>query len=420
METSQLYHTALRSTKFCLKYFSSVSSCKQIASYKKLNARFCSVASKVSTSSKVPTYQLQQTNRHQHFLRQAVSLYKPVSSAWCIFNQPSCCYSSSTAVNSAILMDKSALQVKRPARKKVPTLPEEAKTVQIDNVVAYAVAEEIRLPQLQSYLIKQGLYTLGKLPADVTHALHVRGKYNVDHKPKEIFVFEDGTIVFWCVPEVERGAFLNILAKYSDGPYISSLVLFEREEMDFTYVSGKTCLTNDIIQLKDNDPGSPERLLELYSFSNALAQSVKLSIWEGSLNKFVTSIETVTEELRHGKKISMSRKQIQMKIGELFSLRHLINLSSELLDTPDFYWDREALEPLYLSLYHYLNIARRIRVINEKMNHCSELTELVNSQLNDRHHTRLEVMIIVLIMVEVVFECIHYAERYFNNREIQK
>lgn len=40
-----------------------------------------------------------------------------------------------------------------------------------------------------------------------------------------------------------------------------------------------------------------------------------------------------------------------------------------------------------------------------------ELTELVSSNLNDAHHVRLEWMIIVLIMVEVGFEILHYCNR---------
>ena len=39
--------------------------------------------------------------------------------------------------------------------------------------------------------------------------------------------------------------------------------------------------------------------------------------------------------------------------------------------------------------------------MNEKLSHCCELTELLSSHLNDAHHTRLEVMIIILILVEV-------------------
>lgn len=53
------------------------------------------------------------------------------------------------------------------------------------------------------------------------------------------------------------------------------------------------------------------------------------------------------------------------------------------------------------------------QVMNEKLNHCIELADLVSSKLNDVHHVRLEWMIIVLIMVEVLFEFIHYAERWY-------
>lgn len=350
--------------------------------------------------------------------------------------------SSKMANVSAILKDQSALQVTKPARKKAPKISELGKTVQMDNVVAYAMAEEVDLESLELHLINQGLYKIGQMPQDVINALHVRGKYNVDQKPKEIFVFRDGSVVFWCVPEIERGAFMKMLSKYSVAPYLKSLVIYEREEMDIKFTNGKSGLVGEKIHLrqslddrlngtrkeekgqekvleshkgKEREEEEFHRLLEMYTFSNAMSQSVKLAIWEASLSKFVSSIVSVTDDLRHGNKIRMSRKQVLMKTGELFSLRHLINLSSDLLDTPDFYWDRGTLEPLYQSLFNHLNIARRTRVMNEKLSHCCELTELLSTQLNDAHHTRLEIMIIVLIMVEVVFECIHYAERYLKS-----
>lgn len=55
--------------------------------------------------------------------------------------------------------------------------------------------------------------------------------------------------------------------------------------------------------------------------------------------------------------------------------------------------------------------------MNEKLNHCVELAELVSSHLNDAHHVRLEWMIIILIMVEVAFEVLHYADRFVTATE---
>lgn len=74
------------------------------------------------------------------------------------------------------------------------------------------------------------------------------------------------------------------------------------------------------------------------------------------------SIEFITEDLKAGRKIKMSRQQVLRKHGELFALRHMINLSSDLLDTPDFYWERDDLETLYQQTCAYFSIAKRTRV----------------------------------------------------------
>ena len=39
--------------------------------------------------------------------------------------------------------------------------------------------------------------------------------------------------------------------------------------------------------------------------------------------------------------------------------------------------------------------------MNEKLHQCVGLVELLRDHLKDKHHTRLELMIIILIMIEV-------------------
>lgn len=102
--------------------------------------------------------------------------------------------------------------------------------------------------------------------------------------------------------------------------------------------------------------------MDKYTFSNAMAQSVKLGIWEVSLNHYIDSIEFVTEDLKAGRKLRMTQSEVLRKQGELFNLRHRINLSSDLLDTPDFYWERDDLEGLYQQICGYFSIAKRTRV----------------------------------------------------------
>ncbi|XP_029642750.2 required for meiotic nuclear division protein 1 homolog [Octopus sinensis] len=303
----------------------------------------------------------------------------------------------------------SPLTSKMTPRKK----PVEVVDVDKLDVVAYAISEDIRLEELSKAFVKQALYEVVALPIDVTDGLHLKAIYKIDDKEREIFLFREGAIVFWNMSVTERNEVLHFIEKYSASPYASSLYLTENECLKYDYSADRrTCLEKDVIHINVADQFDS---LVKYAFSNALSLSVKLAIWEDSLVRFVDTIEPVIEDVRLGKRIRVSRDQILRMTGELFTLRHLINLSSDLLDTPDFYWDRENLEPLYQKMSNYLSINRRTKVINEKLKHCCELTELLSSHLNDKHHTRLEWMIIILILVEVMFECIHYAEKYYSH-----
>ena len=65
-----------------------------------------------------------------------------------------------------------------------------------------------------------------------------------------------------------------------------------------------------------------ESVHEMYSFSNALAMSVKLAHWEHSLERLIQSLETLPEELMVGRQISyQSSKAVLQKFGEVFLIR---------------------------------------------------------------------------------------------------
>lgn len=204
---------------------------------------------------------------------------------------------------------------------------------------------------------------------------------------------------------------LKLLKEHEIGSYENEIVNDEKEEIDVVYENGSASkFQKGLIYLNEENEANIVNL-EKYSFSNAIALSVKLSIWEANLDGYIESIAYITQDMKEGKKIKLTRDQVFRKTGQLFGLRHRINLSSDLLDTPDFYWDREDLEKLFQATHSYLNINKRTKVMNEKLNHCIELMDLLSAHLNDNHHVRLEWMIIVLIMIEVFFEILHFMER---------
>ncbi|XP_054653134.1 required for meiotic nuclear division protein 1 homolog isoform X2 [Dunckerocampus dactyliophorus] len=291
-------------------------------------------------------------------------------------------------------------RTKQPSRANQPSQNEDMDMMQC---IAFATADQYNLPTLSLDLTGHGFHEV-EFPRDASNVLVI--STDVASRPDDralIFFFREGSVVFWNVADKMMKKVLRILERHESQPYEVALVHWENEEINYTFGEGNSKLERGNFVLCNNmDPH--EAILEKFAFSNALCLSVKLAIWEVSLDNFVESIQSIPETLKSGQRVKLSSAEVMQKIGELFTLRHCINLRSDLLLTPDFYWDRENLEKLYDKTCQFLSINRRVNVVNEKLEHCTQLTDLMRSHLNEKHSLRLEWMIVILITIEVLFE----------------
>ncbi|XP_013876763.1 required for meiotic nuclear division protein 1 homolog isoform X1 [Austrofundulus limnaeus] len=291
-------------------------------------------------------------------------------------------------------------RTKQPSRANQPSLIEDKDMMQC---IAFATADQYHLPTLSQALISQGFQEVD-LPRDASNVLVISTDRTAKPDDSALIVFfREGSVVFWNVEEKMMKSILRLLEHHEIQPYEVALVHWENEEINYTVGEGNTKLERGTFILSD-ETDRQEAVLEKFAFSNALCLSVKLAIWEVALDDFVESIQSIPESLKSGKRVKLSSAEVMQKIGELFTLRHCINLRSDLLLTPDFYWDRENLEKLYDKTCRFLSINRRVNVVNEKLEHCTQLTDLMRSHLSDKHSLRLEWMIVVLITIEVMFE----------------
>ncbi|KAJ0062828.1 hypothetical protein NL108_008107, partial [Boleophthalmus pectinirostris] len=225
--------------------------------------------------------------------------------------------------------------------------------------IAFATADQYHLPTLCHDLIGNGFQEID-LPRDASNVLVI--STDMAAKPDDnalIFFFREGSVVFWNVEDKTLKRVLRVLERHEIQPYEVALVHWENEEINYTVGEGNTKLERGNFVLSDQME-QQEAVLEKFAFSNALCLSVKLAIWEVALDNFVESIQSIPETLKSGKRVKLSSAEVMRKIGELFTLRHCINLRSDLLMTPDFYWDRENLEKLYDKTCQFLSINRRV------------------------------------------------------------
>ncbi|HAZ15047.1 MAG: hypothetical protein A2Y28_02755 [Chlamydiae bacterium GWC2_50_10] len=208
--------------------------------------------------------------------------------------------------------------------------------------------------------------------------------------PKEAFYFPYGAAVFWGFSEEEEKNLVASLKEYE----VESLPKLEFDEFTFTYGRNMAIAEDEII-LQNKNP------LTKLAVSHGLAQSVKLSIFEETVQKTIDHTQILPQNLARRGKIFLSRKEISQKMGELFMERNFINLHADILDIPEFFWDHPDLEPFYRRTAHYLDVSKRADLLNKRLTVIHELFEILSSELNHQHSSRLEWTIIVLIVIEV-------------------
>ncbi|XP_061480122.1 required for meiotic nuclear division protein 1 homolog isoform X2 [Rhineura floridana] len=252
-----------------------------------------------------------------------------------------------------------ASRTKQPSRANLP-LPSE--TEDLMQCTAFATADEYYLGNLCHELTSCGYVEITTLPRDAANVLVIGTENSAkEYDPGIIFFFREGSVVFWNVEEKMMKNIMQVLERHEIQPYEVALIHWENEEINYRRGEGQSRLHRGEI-LINSSLDTDEATLEKFAFSNALCLSVKLAIWEASLDNFVESIQSIPEILKARKKVKLSHADVMQKIGELFALRHRINLSSDLLITPDFYWDREHLEQLYDKTCQFLSINRRVKV----------------------------------------------------------
>lgn len=251
--------------------------------------------------------------------------------------------------------------------------------------VAYCITTSFDTVRLTAYL--KSTYTHSRL----REVLYVQ--INPDNHPDEghVFIFPFGVLVCWGLTEESERKILKEIRPFEQ----QHLEVIEEDV--FSYIYGNDAkIEDDEITLPDHE------ILTKLAFSHGIAQSVKLTVFEHTIQKTIHLTRELPELLANQGNIKLSRKDIRRMIGRLFIDKSSINLHQELLDTPEFFWEHADLEVYYALTAHYLDRERRVSILNQRLVILKELLDMLSAELNHQHSSRLEWIIIWLIMIEVL------------------
>ncbi len=260
--------------------------------------------------------------------------------------------------------------------------------------VSFCTAGSYDLLGLANFFRKKGYFT--RLTRDVLHVNNVK-------RPGDIFFFNHGCFVSWGFKKNFEDKLLEYVKDFAIAPLspieIDHLFFKHGEEMS---IDTQERLRLDVITLTSDDPQFK------LAFSYALAQSIKLEAFEEAIKDAIKKNAALPEEISTKGTISLSRRAIFKRMGEIFIARSSINLNLEYLDVPEFFWRNPGLEPYYIMTKKFLDIPSRVMALNQKLDVLQELLDILNSQVQHRHSSLLEMIIIVLIGVEIAISLLQF------------
>ncbi|KAF8308201.1 DUF155-domain-containing protein [Clavulina sp. PMI_390] len=210
----------------------------------------------------------------------------------------------------------------------------------------------------------------------------------------EVFVFEFGVVVCWGMTEPQEKRFLSSIRRFEVERLPPDEV--EYEDLNF-YYANYSRIYNDVITLRRGSS-----YMTKLSLSHALAQSVKISLFEDLISNTIDETKNIPETISETGKIGMDHGEIMQQIGSLFILRMNINLVGSVLDSPELFWSYPDLQPLYDAARSYLEIPQRIDLLNTRVEVLQDMLSLLKESVQSKHAERLEQIVIALIGIEIV------------------
>ena len=195
-------------------------------------------------------------------------------------------------------------------------------------VVAYCTSTGFNINKLAAYLkssyratrIREVLHT------HISFKQQTADKVESEEKGGDVFFFPFGALVCWGLSEDQEQQILEEIR-----PFEQQRIDLLEEDV-FYYIYGEQAKSeDDEIVLPNHDS------LTKLAFSHGLAQSVKLSVFEQTIQKTIHLTKELPELLATQGSIKLSRQDIRRMMGRLFIDRSSINLHQELLDTPEFF-----------------------------------------------------------------------------------
>lgn len=112
---------------------------------------------------------------------------------------------------------------------------------------------------------------------------------------------------------------------------------------------------------------------------------MQTSLYEDLLDATITTTQSIPSTIARNGRVNLTRREINMQIGELFILRINVHLQGSVLDAPELMWAEPQLDPVYQAVRSYLEMDQRVSLLQERVNVIADLLAVLKDQLSHTH-----------------------------------
>lgn len=212
------------------------------------------------------------------------------------------------------------------------------------------------------------------------------------HDNSYIYVFQFGMISFFNVDSSEIEQIIEFLKPASNNYFSEKL----SEEVTVT-------VCKDILKVEFNTivlPKIDNEMIRLVMLNTS--QSVALNRYGEITEELLIETNLHTKYLERNGKLDISGNKLKRFIGKALNIKNGILENLYIFDSPEITWESEQLNELNNNLKQSFDLKDRYRRIHERIEIIKENLELFKDIMEHKESSRLEWIIIILILVEVV------------------
>ncbi|GLU44286.1 RMD1 family protein [Allomuricauda sp. NBRC 101325] len=209
-----------------------------------------------------------------------------------------------------------------------------------------------------------------------------------------LYIFKYGIVSFFGYDDATINQILMELKPFCEDWHESDLT----DDLLVELVSDetKTTATGNHVTLHNSDKESM-RLTLLH-----LSQSVALDYFAGLSEQIMKETRAHTSYLEQNGKLDLGGKALKKYIAKVLNINNQISENLYIFDSHEVTWEDGELDRLDRGLKQIFDLKERYRTIKEQGNIIKENLSLFKDIMDHRESSRLEWIIIILILVEVV------------------